>query len=59
MIEIVEIRQKLEENATQIMIFLPHYMWAKNYKVIHLVIYKYSAVQDHDFPPPLYVGEKL
>ena len=28
--EIVEIWQNLEENATQIMIFLPHYMWAEN-----------------------------
>ena len=28
--EIVEIWQYLEENATQIMIFLSHYMWAEN-----------------------------
>ena len=28
--EIVEIWQNLEKNATQIMIFLPHCMWAEN-----------------------------
>ena len=26
----VEFWQKLKKNATQIMIFLPHYMWAEN-----------------------------
>ena len=28
--EIVKIWQNLEKNATQIKIFLPHYMWAEN-----------------------------
>ena len=28
--EIVEFWRKLEKNATQVMIFLPHYMWAEN-----------------------------
>ena len=28
--EIVEIWHICEKNATQIMIFLPHYMWAEN-----------------------------
>ena len=30
MMEIVEIWQNLKKNATQIMIFLPRYMWAEN-----------------------------
>ena len=32
--EIVELWQILEKNATQIMIFLRHYMWAENRKEI-------------------------
>ena len=32
--EILDIWQNLEKNATQIMIFLPHYMWAENNKLL-------------------------
>ena len=32
--EIVEIWQSLEKNATLIMIFLPRYIWAENNKAL-------------------------
>ena len=34
--EIVEIWQSMEKNATQIMIFLPHHMWAENKNALPL-----------------------
>ena len=38
--EIVEIWQNLEKNATQIMIFLPRYTWAENNKItIYIAFY--------------------
>ena len=33
-----EIWQNMEKNATQIMIFLPHYMWAENKNKYHDLI---------------------
>ena len=39
---------KFKKNASQIMIFLPHYMCAENnFK---------KRITDQDFPPPLYVA---